>query len=348
MTLRVLTIVGARPQFIKAATVTRAMRARDDIAEIMLHTGQHFDANMSQNFFDELDMPPPAYTLGIHGGTHGAMTGKMLEAIERVALQEEPDAVLVYGDTNSTLAGALGAAQLRIPLIHVEAGLRSYNRRMPEEINRIVADRLSGLLFCPTRQAVENLAAEGILEGVHHVGDVMYDAVLYARRRGEERSSIVERFGLKPGSYSVCTVHRAENTDDGQRFARIMDYLEREASDRPIIFPVHPRTRKLLGGHRKIGDRILLIDPVGYFDMHQLLTHAAQVLTDSGGLQKEAYFHRVPCVTLRDETEWVETVKSGWNRLWTVPEYETRCDIQDYGEGDAAARLVAIVTDKFR
>jgi UDP-GlcNAc3NAcA epimerase len=339
MTARIISIVGARPQFIKAAAVSRAFVQTPEIEELLLHTGQHFDDNMSSVFFEELAIPEPRYNLDVHGGGHGEMTGRMLAAIEEVITKETPDAVLVYGDTNSTLAGALAAAKLHIPVIHVEAGLRSFNRRMPEEINRVVADHLSELLFCPTSQAVRNLAAEGITKGVHRTGDVMYDATVFAREAASERSRIVETLGLRAGEYALCTVHRAENTDDPDRLSRILDYLERQSADHEIVFPVHPRTRKLLDGTARKG--LMLIDPVGYLDMHRLLSGAAQVFTDSGGLQKEAYFHRVPCVTLRDETEWVETVAAGWNRLWTDDDFAgPRTEISEYGTGDAAVRMI--------
>jgi UDP-GlcNAc3NAcA epimerase len=270
----------------------------------------------------------------------------MLQGLERVMLEERPDAVLVYGDTNSTLAGALAAAKLHLPVIHVEAGLRSFNRRMPEEINRVVADHLSAILFCPTHEAVMNLTTEGITEGVHRVGDVMYDATLFAREKIQGQPALLERLGLAARSYALCTLHRAENTDDGERFARLIDYLESEAREQPIVFPVHPRTRERLHNGRKLGSNLILLDPVGYFDMQQLVAGAVQIFTDSGGLQKEAYFHRVPCVTLRDETEWVETLEAGWNRLWTTPDYRPRRDIAEYGNGDAAKR-VATITASF-
>ncbi len=339
---RIISIVGARPQFIKAAAVSRAFLATPGIEETLVHTGQHFDDAMSAVFFAELAIPAPAYNLDIHSGGHGEMTGRMLEGLERVMLRERPDAVLVYGDTNSTLAGALTASKLQIPVIHVEAGLRSFNRRMPEEINRVMADHLSAVLFCPTSEAVKNLAAEGITEGVRRVGDVMYDATLFARERIEGPSAALDRLGLAASRYALCTLHRAENTDDDERFARLIDYLEDEARTWPIVFPVHPRTRQRLQRGRKPSDNLILLDPVGYFDMQRLLAGASQIFTDSGGLQKEAYFHRVPCVTLREETEWVETVEAGWNRLWTTPDYKKRRDIAEYGDGNAAKQVAAI------
>ncbi|GAB4226992.1 MAG: O-antigen biosynthesis protein WlbD [Methyloligellaceae bacterium] len=340
---RILSIVGARPQFIKAAALSRVFLEAQDFAEILVHTGQHFDANMSAVFFEELAIPEPAYNLDIHGGSHGRMTGRMLEALEAVIEQERPHWVLVYGDTNSTLAGALAAAKLNIPVIHVEAGLRSFNRTMPEEINRVMADHLSQLLLCPTAEAVANLAREGITSGVHQVGDVMYDATLFAKEAAARSSRILDTLSLRPGSYSLCTVHRAENTDDEARFRKVLAFLEAAAQEAPVIFPIHPRTRQTLARYGIEPRGIRLIDPVGYFDMHALLSGAATVYTDSGGLQKEAYFHRVPCVTLRDETEWVETVEAGWNRLWTSPGYRPRRDIPDYGDGHAAEKIADVI-----
>jgi UDP-GlcNAc3NAcA epimerase len=348
MTHKIMTIVGARPQFVKAAAVTRAMREMPDLIEVMVHTGQHFDQGMSAVFFEELAIPDPAYNLGINGGAHGDMTGRMLIALEPVLMREAPEAVLVYGDTNSTLAGALAAAKLHVPVFHVEAGLRSYNRRMPEEINRVLADQLSALLFCPTAAAVENLAKEGIREGVYNVGDVMFDATLYVRQMGLARSRVLERLGLKDGRYVVLTLHRAESTDDANRLTALLAYVEETAAGYPIVFPVHPRTRAALERIGYRAGRILLVDPVSYVDMHRLLAGAHQVFTDSGGLQKEAYFHRVPCITLREETEWVETITCGWNRLWSVPAYAPQREIGDYGTGDAAQRITSTIREWLR
>ncbi len=332
---KIFTVLGARPQFIKAAPVSQAL-SQCGLDEVIVHTGQHFDALMSDVFFDELAIPKPAYNLEVNSLGHGAMTGRMLEKLEEAMLAEKPDLVLIYGDTNSTVAGALAGAKLNIPVAHVEAGLRSFNRRMPEEINRVVADHVSALLFCPTRTAVANLAAEGITKGVHAVGDVMFDATLAAVKRAGERSSILETYELTQGQYAVATIHRAENTDDPERFARVIAWLEAAARETPVVMPVHPRTRKLLASRGLVPAGLTLIDPVGYLDMARLLSQAAAVFTDSGGLQKEAYFHRVPCVTLRDETEWVETIEAGWNRLWQGPDFAERRDIPDYGRGNAA------------
>jgi UDP-GlcNAc3NAcA epimerase len=271
------------------------------------------------------------------------MTGRMLQALEKVMQQERPDCVLVYGDTNSTLAGALAAAKLNLPVAHVEAGLRSFNRRMPEEINRIVADRLSALLFCPTATAVANLANEGITIGVHAVGDVMYDVTLHAGAAARQTSRILERLRLAPKSYALATVHRAENTDDPAALATVLAYLREHARKQPIVLPLHPRTRDAAARAGQSLDGLTVVEPLGFLDMHRLLAGATLVLTDSGGVQKEAYFHRVPCITLRGETEWVETIEAGWNRLWRGPDYRPRRDIPDYGDGHSAEKIVAIL-----
>jgi len=345
--VRLFTVVGARPQFIKAAALSRALAARHDVAETLVHTGQHFDREMSQVFFDELGIPAPARHLDIHGGSHGEMTGRMLAALESAMGEVGPDAVLVYGDTNSTLAGALAAAKLCLPVAHVEAGLRSFNRRMPEEVNRVLADHVSDLLFCPTRAAVANLAREGITEGVHDVGDVMYDATLFAAAAARQRSTILAKLSVEPRGYAVATLHRQENTDDPAALAAAVAYLAEEARRQPVVLPLHPRTRAALGDAGVATGAIRLVPPLGYLDMHRLLVDAALVLTDSGGLQKEGYFHRVPCVTLRDETEWVETVDCGWNRLWRGPTWLPRCDIADYGDGRAAERIAEIIALRY-
>jgi UDP-GlcNAc3NAcA epimerase len=292
---------------------------------------------MSDVFFEELELPKPAHNLDVNNLSHGAMTGRMMEKIEALMIAEKPDMVLIYGDTNSTLAGALVAAKLHIPLAHVEAGLRSFNRRMPEEINRVVADHLSTLLFCPTTTAVANLRSEGIIKGVHAVGDVMFDATISASARAEANSRILNTLSLTPKTYAVATIHRAENTNDPARLAEIMSWLATTVSPNILIMPIHPRTRKLLNASNIPTKGIKLIEPLGYLDMTKLVHNATGIFTDSGGLQKEAYFHRVPCVTLRDETEWVETTEAGWNRLWREPDTDrTRRDILEYGDGYAA------------
>jgi UDP-GlcNAc3NAcA epimerase len=301
---------------------------------------------MSDVFFDELEIPRPTYNLEINSLAHGAMTGRMLERLEQTMLAERPNVVLIYGDTNSTLAGALAASKLGIPVAHIEAGLRSFNRQMPEEINRVVADHLSALLLCPTATSVANLAAEGITRGVHAVGDVMYDTTLAAIARAEGRSEILKTLALTPKTYAVATIHRAENTDEPERFARIIAWLEDAAREHLIIMPTHPRTRKLLEKMGVTPKGLRLIEPLGYLDMARLVNSAAAVFTDSGGLQKEAYFHNVRCVTLRDETEWVETIEAGWNRLWTQNDYATpRKSIADYGDGNAASKIAKLIAE---
>jgi len=343
---RILTVVGARPQFVKAAAISRAIAARDDVSEILVHTGQHFDTALSRIFFDELQIPEPSINLGIHGGSHGEMTGRMLEALERVMLAERPDLVLVPGDTTSTLAGALAAAKLHITIAHLEAGLRSFNRRMPEEINRVLTDHVSALLLCPTETAVDNLRREGIVTGVYNVGDVMYDAARFAAVN-LHRSDVLQRLGIAGRPYAVATLHRAENTDDRIALSEVVAFLKERSRDYPVVFPIHPRTRSRIKAWELDLGQITTCDPVGYLDMHRLLQSAITVFTDSGGLQKEAYFHRVPCVTLRGETEWVETVSAGWNRLWRGPDYTPRRDIPDYGDGYAAVKAIDIIVNYF-
>lgn len=313
--MKIVTVVGARPQFIKAAAVSR--RLRECHREVLVHTGQHYDDGMSAVFFRELGIPEPDHWLGVGSGTHGEQTGRMLAAIERVLLEERPDWVLVYGDTNSTLAGALAAAKMHIPIAHVEAGLRSFNRRMPEEINRVLTDHVSTILFCPSALAVSQLAAEGITAGVHLVGDVMADAFLDARERARYESAILETLGVTAGGYWLATVHRAENTDAPERLCSILAAFDSIGSpDAPVVFAAHPRTRIAL---ERVcwsgGAGVRLLGPLGYLDMARLQSEARGILTDSGGVQKEAYWAGVPCTTLRDETEWVETVSAGWNAL---------------------------------
>jgi UDP-GlcNAc3NAcA epimerase len=316
--MKILTVVGARPQFIKAAAVSRQIAARTGMQEVLLHTGQHYDDNMSDLFFRQLEIPTPGYHLGIGSGTHGVQTGRMLEALDDILIKERPDWVLVYGDTNSTLAGALSAVKLHVPVAHVEAGLRSFNRAMPEEINRIMADHASDLLFAPTATAVAHLREEGVAaDKVRLVGDVMYDAALFFGNKAERESRILVDLGLVDKGYVLATVHRAENTDDPIRLQAILGGLTQVAGDIPVILPLHPRTRSALKtlGIPVGGGGLRLVDPVGYLDMVSLERHAAAVATDSGGVQKEAFFYEVPCVTLRDETEWTELLDLGWNRL---------------------------------
>lgn len=352
MTTTIATVLGARPQFIKASAVTSALAAHDDIREILVHTGQHFDAGMSDIFFEELGIPEPDHHLGVSGGGHGAMTGKMLLKLEPLFEQIQPDWVLVYGDTNSTLAGALAAAKLHIPVAHVEAGLRSFNRRMPEELNRIATDHLSDLLFAPTGLAAENLAREGIAaERVKPVGDVMYDVAIKQAGRARSRSDILARLGIGKKGYVLSTVHRAENTDNADNLRAIFGALDLVAAEMPVVLPLHPRTAGALKKHAIDTGKIRLIDPVGYLDMIALEKNAAVIATDSGGIQKEAYFHGVPCVTLREETEWVELVDLGWNRLAPPASSDIRAAIlaarnssgraaSPYGTGRAAETII--------
>lgn len=337
--------MGTRPQFIKAAVLSRTLKKSSKFIETIVHTGQHFDSNMSDIFFRELAIKSPMYNLNINGKSHGQMTAHMLEALETIFIKEKPDSVLVYGDTNSTLAGALAAAKLKIPILHVEAGLRSYNKNMPEEINRVLTDHLSSLLFCPTQTSVHNLNVEGIREDVHLVGDVMYDATLYALKLIDTNRALKEKFVFLPENFALLTIHREESTISLDGFQKFLNYVNSFAkqNDLKIIFSVHPRTRKFLENSQISLNNLILIDPLSYFEIQFVLSRAQYVLTDSGGLQKEAYFHKVPCVTLRSETEWVETIEAGWNRLWSIEHYKSRQDIKDYGHGDAASKIVKIM-----
>lgn len=312
--MKIVSVVGARPQFIKCAPVSRTIRKQHE--EILVHTGQHYDPEMSDVFFEELDIPKPDYNLGIGSGTQGEQTGKMIIEIEKVLLKEEPDIVLVYGDTNSTLAGALAASKLHIKVAHVEAGLRSFDRTMPEEINRVITDHISNILFCPTDTAVMNLKNEGITEGVYNVGDVMVDALKYNQRIAENKSTILQDMSLNPKEYLLATVHRASNTDNKENLSSIVEAFS--DVEETIVFPIHPRTRKYLKEYNlweKVLKNTKVIPPVGYLDMLKLESNARKILTDSGGVQKEAYMLGVPCITLRDNTEWVETIEEGWNLL---------------------------------
>lgn len=314
--MKIITIVGARPQFIKAAALSRELGKHEQFNEIIVHTGQHFDNNMSEVFFKEMEIPKPAYHLDINNLSHGAMTGQMLEKIEQVLVKEKPDLVLVYGDTNSTLAGALAASKLQIKLAHVEAGLRSFNMKMPEEINRILTDRIANFLFCPTHTAVKNLELEGYLNfkncSIIQSGDVMQDAALYYAQTSAQKSNIINSLNL--ADFVLCTLHRAENTDDLLRFQSIINALNKINKKVKVLLPLHPRTRKLIE-QQNIKTEFEVVDPVGYFDMIELLKHCQLVMTDSGGLQKEAFFFHKHCVTLRDETEWEELVAGNYNQL---------------------------------
>ncbi|GAB5416310.1 MAG: UDP-N-acetylglucosamine 2-epimerase (non-hydrolyzing) [Crocinitomicaceae bacterium] len=313
--LKIVTIVGARPQFVKAAVLSRVIGDHDDVEEILIHTGQHYDHNMSEVFFDEMEIPKPGYNLDVNGMSHGAMTGQMLEKIEGVLQEEQPDWVVVYGDTNSTIAGALAAKKMHIRVAHVEAGLRSFNMLMPEEVNRILTDRISDILFAPTQTAVDNLKREGydnIDAEIVLSGDVMQDASHYYAQNSEEKAKLPSE--KRSGEFVLCTLHRAENTDNSERLASIVSALNTLNKKIRVVMPIHPRTQKLLEKNN-LELTVDLVDPVGYFDMIELLKNCRLVLTDSGGLQKEAYFFEKHCVTMRDETEWVELVKNGYNIL---------------------------------
>lgn len=351
--MKVFTIVGARPQFIKAAVLSRAFsQAETGIVEVLVHTGQHYDSNMSDVFFDELGIPKPTYNLGIGGGTHGQNTGRMIEKLEALMIKETPDWVLVYGDTDSTLAGSIAAAKLHIPIAHVEAGLRSFNRRMPEEINRLLTDHVSTVLFAPTTIAERNLQREGVSEEkIHIVGDVMCDATNFYKAKAV-RPEWFDRLGVAENQYVLCTIHRAENTDSETKMRSILEGLE--ASALPIILPLHPRTRiKLSSLQIQIPKNIHVVDPLGYLEMNWLEANCRAVATDSGGVQKEAYFHGKFCITLRDETEWVELVEHGVNVLAgssSVKIAESlqmskrfECDRTIYGEGSAAAKIIQVL-----
>lgn len=360
MSMKIITIVGARPQFIKAATVSRWLRRPEfnDIQEKIIHTGQHYDFNLSAAFFKELDIPEPTYNLGVGSGRHGQQTGMIMARLEKVLEKERPNWILLYGDTNSTLAGALVAAKAAIPIAHVEAGLRSFRRGMPEEVNRIVTDRLSDLLFAPTLTAVNHLRREGRVEGVHRVGDVMYDNFLYFRDRINS-SEDIKSYSLEAGHYILVTVHREENTNVAGMLKTIMEGLDKISRRIPVVFPMHPRTLKALKKRGlNIPKKIQIIEPVTYTQMLRLIIGAAAVATDSGGLQKEAFFASVPCVTLREETEWVETLEKGWNRL-VPPANVDAAGIEEalltalnfskntvkydhYGRGDAAPRILEV------
>jgi UDP-GlcNAc3NAcA epimerase len=317
--MTIATVIGARPQFIKASALSRAFRKRPEIREVLIHTGQHYDDDMSSIFFEELEIPAPDYSLGIGSGTHGLQTGRMLEAIERVLVRVKPDCVLVYGDTNSTLAGALSGAKLGVPVAHVEAGVRSFNRAMPEEINRVLVDHISDILFAPTASAVANLATEGVPEAcVRCVGDVMYDSTLFFCGKVDRNTQILEDLRLIGKEYLLCTIHRAENTDNPTRLITIFEGLRQAATHIAVVVPLHPRTRRALEQQAhwaKIRSALIVTKPLGYFDSLMLQKNARLIATDSGGVQREAFFCHVPCVTLRYETEWPELVRLGWSRL---------------------------------
>lgn len=348
----IATVVGARPQFIKAAPVSRVLKGL--FQEVLIHTGQHYDYGMSDVFFDEMEIQKPDFHLGIGGGNHSEQTGKMLIELEKVFNSIKPDVVLVYGDTNSTLAGALVAAKAKILLGHIEAGLRSYNRTMPEEINRVLTDHVSTFLFCPTDIAIKNLEKEGIVNGVYQVGDVMYDALLHNLILARQKSDILSRLNISKGDYALVTIHRAANTDNKERMKSILDGLTGLKTN--IILPLHPRTRKMMNEWNLLPSKnILIIEPVGYFDMLTLQENANCILTDSGGIQKEAYLLGVRCITLREETEWVETVEAGWNKLVGVNSQTIQDTFENwfpetervllYGKGDASLKIAQILKE---
>jgi len=380
--MKLLQIVGARPQFVKYSPVSRALKAlnatlSEPVQNVLVHSGQHYDYNMSKVFFDELQIEEPAHHLSVGSGSHGAQTAAVLQKAEEVIKFEKPDAVIVYGDTNTTLAGALAAAKIPVPLVHIEAGLRSFNRAMPEEINRIAADRASTILLCPSTTATKHLAHEGfeniVLSGtlvplgstlaslnasfsinvpiVLNVGDLMYDVLLYSIAIAEKRSDVLSRLKLQSNEYTLLTLHRAENTDAPDRLASMLAFAGKASSGRPVLFPVHPRTRKTIESQGiKLDGRFLVVEPLGYYDLLVALKHSAMALTDSGGLQKEAFWLETPCVTLREETEWTETVESGWNTLYR--RYSGTHDLTSprvtpYGDGKAAERIVSFLQSAF-
>lgn len=349
--MKIITVVGARPQFIKAAAVSNVIRKKHE--EILIHTGQHYDENMSKVFFEELNIPKPDYNLEVGSGNHGMQTGTTLIKLEEIYLKENPDLVLVYGDTNSTLAGALSASKLLIPVAHIEAGLRSFNMAMPEEQNRILTDHISNILFAPTETAVNNLHNERINKNVYNVGDVMYDAVLYFKKVAKEKLTIMNELNLKENQYILTTIHRAENTNDINKLKNIIEALNE--SKTKIILPMHPRTKKYIDSYGlRIEENISVINPIGYLDMINLEMHAEKIVTDSGGVQKEAFFMKKPCITIRDQTEWVETVENGWNVIVGTDKTKIVDSIKNFqpqkeqenifGDGNAAERILSILS----
>ncbi|MFX0548033.1 non-hydrolyzing UDP-N-acetylglucosamine 2-epimerase [Hathewaya histolytica] len=352
--MKIITVVGARPQFIKAAAVSNILRKEHQ--EILIHTGQHYDENMSKIFFDELKIPIPDYNLTIGSGNHGEQTGRMLIELEKIYLKEKPDLVLVYGDTNSTLGGALCASKLLIPVAHVEAGLRSFNMSMPEEQNRILTDNISKFLFVPTKTAEDNLIKEGIKNGIYNVGDVMFDAVLHFKNLVNQKESIIDKIGVKENQYILTTIHRAENTNNIDRLRNIIEALNK--CEQTVVLPLHPRTKKYMMDYDlKFNKNIKVIDPVGYLDMINLEMNSKKIVTDSGGVQKEAFFMNKPCITMRDETEWIETVHNGWNIIvGTDKEKILECIIkfmpnrkqeEIFGDGHAAEKILTIINENF-
>jgi len=358
--MKIVSIIGARPQFIKAAALSRYLKSIPDVKEIILHTGQHYDNNMSDNFFSELDIPIPDYNLQVGSDTPARQTAKMMMGIEDIVFKEWPDFILIYGDTNSTIAGALVGAKLHIPIAHVEAGLRSYDREMPEEINRVVSDAISTILFCPTQTAVNNLKRIGITKGVYNVGDIMLETYLYYKDQAQKNSEILNKLNLKPKEFILCTIHRASNTDNIENLKNI--FIGLTNSKESIILPLHPRTKKKINQNESfkkyIGSNIKIIDPVGYFDMICLEANAKKIVTDSGGVQKEAYFNKVPCITLRENTEWIETIEQSVNQLVGVDPEKIKESINNflppeqnylknlYGDGKTSAKILEILLSK--
>lgn len=349
--MKIVTIIGARPQFVKASVISKALRAAGH-QEILVNTGQHYDDNMARIFFDEMGIPKPDFDLGVGSGTHATQTASTLVGIEKILIDEKPDFIIVFGDTNATVAGALAASKLHIKIVHIEAGLRSYNRDMPEEINRVVTDVISDLLFVPTQVAVDNLKREGIVRGIHIVGDVMVDALITYTKIAEQKSRILDALNLEKEKFLLMTIHRPSNADHDERLLSILTEVSK--IDLPVIFPVHPRSRarveKLMS---QTSGNIRIIDPVGYLDMMLLEKYAHTIITDSGGIQKEAYLHKTPCLTVRGETEWVETVSDGWNyivgndlekiSILSSKFPKPRAWQHHYGDGQAAGKIVAIL-----
>jgi len=359
--MKIVTIVGARPQFVKAAALSREFKKHTNIEEVILHTGQHFDKNMSDVFFEEMQIPHPKYNLNINSLSHGAMTGRMLEEIENILILEKPDYLLVYGDTNSTLAGGLAAKKLHIKVVHIEAGLRSFNMAMPEEVNRILTDRISDILFCPTSTAIDNLEREGFSNFdslIFNVGDVMQDAALFYEKQADQNSDILKHMHIKKNEYYLCTLHRAENTNNMDRLASIIKGLNNLPEKYQLVLPIHPRTKQLLNKF-KLNTNIKIIAPVGYFDMIQLIKNSRLVITDSGGLQKEAYFFNKFCITTRDQTEWSELVSHGYNKIVGADAKKiidgVECfesitfhkEIELYGGGLASQKIVSNIIEHF-
>ncbi len=361
MKKKLITIVGARPQFIKASALSKEIKKNRDLNEVLIHTGQHFDSNMSKVFFEELDLDKPNRFLGISGGSHASMTGRMMLEIENVLNNEKPYAVIVFGDTNSTMAGALAASKLKVPVIHIEAGLRSFNLEMPEEINRVVTDHVSSLLLAPTQIAIQNLKAEGLhKEKLYCVGDLMYDVAIEQNKKLIQPPTSINNLNLKEKKFILTTIHRAENTDNFFRLSKIVSVILEQSIKRQVIWPLHPRTKAQLDSHgllENLKKKVITTEPLSYLEMMSLQRTAGLILTDSGGVQKEAFFHRVPCVTVRDETEWTELITTGWNRLCPPLDESSMLHIIEsafgtsgkstklYGNGDAAKQIVSILEE---